>query len=64
MEGIANILKPNDKKKENFKYKRVYRTKWFDANDVEDIDDEVEEMVRNAVSEILKMKDELLEKMS
>lgn len=64
MEGIANILKPNDKKKENFKYKRVYRTKWFDANDVEDIDDEVEEMVRNAVSEILKMQDELLEKMS
>ena len=64
MEGIANILKPKDKKKENFKYKRVYRTKWFDANDVEDIDDEVEEMVRNSVSEILKMQDELLEKMS
>lgn len=52
---IIDELKPGDKRKDEFRYKRVYRTKWYDLNDVDDLEIEAEKAVRNAVAEIKNM---------
>lgn len=57
---IIDELKPGDKRKDDFRYKRVYKTKWYDLNDVEDLEIEAEKAVRNAVTEIKKMEQTLL----
>ena len=59
---IIDELKPGDKRKESFKYKRVYKTKWYDLNDVEDLEAEAEKAVRNAVEEIINMEKKVLAK--
>ena len=59
---IIDELKPGDKRKESFKYKRVYKTKWYDLNDVEDLEAGAEKAVRNAVAEIINMEKKVLSK--
>lgn len=61
---IIDELKPGDKRRENFRYKRVFRTKWYDLNEVDDIEVEVEKVVRAAVSEIKSMEEKLLSKIT
>ena len=60
MQKIIDKLKPEDKRRENFKFKRVFRTKWYDLNDVEDIEEEVEKAVREIVKEINEMEKRVL----
>lgn len=55
MQAITDILKPNDKRKSDFTYKRIFTTKWYDVSDEEDINKIVEEAVRSAVGDILEM---------
>ena len=55
MQAITNILKPNDKRKSNFIYKRIYTTKWYDISDDENIEGVVDKAVRAAVADILDM---------
>lgn len=55
MQAITDILKPNDKRKSNFKYKRIYTTKWYDISDDENIEGVVDKAVRAAVADILDM---------
>ena len=55
MQAITDILKPNDKRKSEFTYKRIYTTKWYDISDDEDIEEIVEKAVRSAVGDILEM---------
>ena len=57
---IINNLTPEDKRKEDFRYKRVFRTKWHDLNDSEDIKKDTDKAVRAAVKEILNMQEKLL----
>lgn len=55
MQKITDILKPNDKRKADFTYKRIFATKWYDISDAEDIEATVEKAVRLAVKDILEM---------
>lgn len=61
---IIDELKPGDKRKDEFRYKRVYRTKWYDLNDVDDLEMEAEKAVRNAVAEIRNMEQRVIEAIS
>jgi hypothetical protein len=62
MQEIIDILKPGDKRRDNFRTKRIFRTKWYDLNDAEDIEAAAEKAVRAAVDEILEMERQLLRK--
>lgn len=64
MMKIIDELKPGDKRKDDFRYKRVYRTKWYDLNDVDDLDMEAEKAVRNAVEEIRNIEQKVIEAIS
>ena len=57
---IIDNLKLNDKRREEFRYKRVFRTKWYNLNDSEDIKKDTDKAVRAAVKEILNMQEKLL----
>ena len=55
MQKITDVLKPNDKRKADLTYKRIFTTKWYDVSDAEDIEATVEKAVRLAVEDILEM---------
>lgn len=55
MQNLTDILKPNDKRKSDFTYKRIFTTKWYDVSDSEDISRDAEKAVRSAVGDILAM---------
>ena len=64
MQAITDILKPNDKRKSNFTYKRIYTTKWYDVSDDEDIEGVVDKAVRSAVGDILDMEKKTLSQLN
>lgn len=64
MQAITDILKPNDKRKSNFTYKRIYTTKWYDVSDDEDIESVVDKVVRAAVGDILDMETKALSQLN
>ena len=64
MQAITDILKPNDKRKSNFTYKRIYTTKWYDVSDDEDIEGVVDKAVRSAVEDILDMEKKALSQLN
>lgn len=64
MQAITDILKPNDKRKSNFIYKRIYTTKWYDVSDDEDIEGVVDKAVRAAVGDILDMEKKALSQLN
>lgn len=55
MQAITDILKPNDKRKSDFTYKRIFTTKWYEVSDDEDIEKTVEKAVQLVVSDIFDM---------
>ena len=63
MQKIIDILKPGDSRREDFKFKRLFKTKWYDLRDAEDIEEAVEKSVRSAVDELLNMEKKLLEQL-
>ena len=60
MQKIIDRLKPNDRRRDNFKTKQVFRTEWYEIQDEDDIEIEAEKAVRSAVNEILAMEKKLL----
>lgn len=56
MQKMIDVLKPNDSGKKDFKYKRLYRSKWYELNETED---DVN-LVKTAVNEIITMQTKLL----
>lgn len=60
IQKMIDIMKPNDKRRTDFTYKRIFKTKWYDINDTNEVDEEIEKLVRNAVAEILNMEENLL----
>ena len=64
MQAITDVLKPNDKRKSNFTYKRIYTTKWYDISDDEDIEGVVDKAVRAAVEDILDMEKKALSQLN
>lgn len=63
MQNVIDVLQPNDKRRENFRYKRVYRTKTFDTDKFENSDVDVDKAVRAIVDDIIKKEKELLNKL-
>ena len=55
MDKVIEHLKPNDKKRTGFKYKRLFRTKWYEIKDTENMTEEVYSAVCNAVQEVKNM---------
>lgn len=58
MEKMINILKPNSSIND-FKFKRLWRTGWFDLSNASDFEVEAEKAIRQAVDEMLSMEDRL-----
>lgn len=59
MDKVIEHLKPNDKKRTEFKYKRLFRTKWYEIKDSENMAEEVYVAVCNAIQEIKNMESKL-----
>jgi hypothetical protein len=60
---IIEILKPTDKRRESFQYKRVYKTKPFQLKDNQDPEESIPKAVRAAVKNILDMEEQLMKKL-
>lgn len=60
MSKMISILKPKDDKKIDFKYKRLFGTKWFPCGDGEE---ELKQKIDTALSEVKKFEKELSKKM-
>ncbi len=60
MEKMATILKPNKVWNNNFGSKKLYGTRWYEINDTDEIEVEVEKIVRVIVRDLLDMQDRLL----
>ncbi len=58
MNKMIDILKPNTKKTD-FRWKRLYKTGWFDLSNASDFETETETAVRQAVDEMLAMENRL-----
>ena len=57
---MIDILKPSDIKKSDFKYKRLFVTKWFSCGDDED---DLRQKVSIALNEIKKFESNMADKM-
>ena len=64
MQAITDILKPNDKRKSNFVYKRIFTTKRYDISDDADGEQTIEKVVRLAVKDILNMEKKVLDQLN
>lgn len=64
VQKIINILKPNDKRKENFKYKRIFRTKWFEIEESAHMQEDISACVHKIVKDLLGQEKELLTKLN
>lgn len=64
MQKIIDILKPNDTRRENFTYKRIYRTGWHDLEGVMDSKEDIENEVRCVINELLDMESNLINKIN
>lgn len=56
MNKLINILKPDDNKRTDFRYKRLFGTKWFSCSDE---DDELRQKVELALNEVKKLESKL-----
>lgn len=64
MQAITDILKPNDKRKSNFVYKRIFTTKRYNIYDDADGEQAIEKVVRLAVKDILNMEKKVLDQLN
>lgn len=60
MQKMINLLKPDDKRKESFKSKRLFRTKWYEIDESSQIEDEISCCVRKIVKDLLQQENRLL----
>lgn len=63
IQEMIDLLKPNDKRKENFKYKRIFRTKWYEIKESDHMQEDIAIGVRRTVEDLLKQEKELLDKL-
>ena len=63
MQEMINLLRPGDKRKENFKYKRIYRTKWYNFAQSGHIQENVSDCVRTVVEDLLTQEKDLLDRL-
>lgn len=63
MQQMIEILKPGDKRRENFRYKRLFRTGWYKIEESESFEDSVAGCVKKVVKELLKKESQLLKQL-
>ena len=63
MQKIIELLKPNDKRKENFKYKRIFRSKWFEFNPSDYIQEDIDSCLNKVIEDLLRQERDLLNKL-
>ena len=63
MQKMIDLLKPGDKRRENFRYKRLFRTGWYKIEENDSFEDSVSDCVRKVVKELLKKETQLLKQM-
>lgn len=63
MQRIIGMFKPTDKRKENFKYKRIFRTKWHDVAYTEQVENSIAACTREIVEDLLNQEKELQRKL-
>ena len=63
MQKMMDILKPSDKRKEKFKYKRLYRTKWYEIDESDYTQDDIATGVLGIVDDLLMQEKTLLNKL-
>ncbi len=63
MHKIIKLLKPNDKRKENFKYKRIFRSKWFEFNSSDYIQEDIDSCLNKVIEDLLRQERDLLNKL-
>ena len=61
MQRIIGIVKPADKRSDDFKYKRIFRTKWYDIKESDTLEDDIRILVEAAVDELMQKEDQLLQ---
>lgn len=61
MQKFINILKPTDKRKIDFKYKRLFSTKWYKIDDAKNIEEDIKEKSILVLKEIKKFEEKLQE---
>ena len=64
LNSIIDILRPNDNNRDDFRYKRVYRTKSYSIENFEDFDNDIDKTVRLIVKDLIKMETGLLNKLT
>ena len=62
MQIMIDELKPTDKKRDVFRYKRIFRSKWYDISESEDVESDVRTALIAAVDEVLDMEKIILNK--
>ena len=63
MQKMIDILKPKDKRRENFRYKRLSRTGWYKIEENDSFEDAVAGCVRKVVRDLLKKETHLLKQL-
>lgn len=61
MQQMIEKLKPTDKRRSEFRYKRLYKANWKISEDADDLEQEVQKQVRRAVKNLLKWESELID---
>lgn len=60
MQKIIDILRPNDKRRDNFQFKRVYKTKPYELKNNQDPEEAIPKAVRAAVKNLMEMEQRLM----
>lgn len=63
MQKMIDIVKPNDKRRNEFRYKRLLRTGWHQIEELDDFQEAVSDCTRKVVKELLNKEAELLSKL-
>lgn len=61
MRRIIEVAKPSDKRSDDFKFKRIFRTKWYDIKESDTFEDDIRALVETAVDELMRKEDQLLQ---
>ena len=64
MQDMIEILKPSDRRREDFRYKRIFRTKWYDIGEDDNMQENIAACVREIVNDLLNKEKNLLKKLN
>ena len=64
MQDMIEILKPSDRRREDFRYKRIFRTKWYDIGEDDNMQENIAACVREIVNDLLNKEKDLLKKLN